>query len=684
MISAKLSRNELLFPTEEVKFACRKIRVPFFLLMAFFIGVSVYFTLGIFPIIPVVALHGLLFFGFKLHRFYGANTVISLFISTSAAVYLSDDFSELLHLTFGYDCNRIFEKIYLSFDLFFILSLIFGLFLYYGSAEKLNLKNMMKLTASSGAFLFLTLIYIPCDSYINNFTDFNFPITAFIFILAGRFLLFLLPFAYLGAILKDKPLGVFINIFSGLTLCVFAQFMFMNQNLGLVIGDEVEWDEFKAFGIITLLIWIVLLVLPFILSLIFKKLWKKFGFAVSGFIGATYVIGLFIMLITTENNIFIYRNELLDGKDQYVVSAKKNIITFVFDAADNTYIEYLLENRPDAFEGLEDFTVYTNTCSVFDYTMSSVTQMLTGSSSCPMYNTDKWLKEAWRSQRAEDFYSRLHDAGYTVNGYMQADIMTDYLTGKFDNGTFEPNQINVDKLGITKSLMNISRYRYMPFIFKKNIDINEIDFKSFVASDICKSNYQNSDYENDLHLTKSDSDKNFFIFQHLNGTHPPCYNTINETIRCLNIVKEYIGQLKKMGLYDDAFIIITSDHGRHGSDFEQAAITPIFMVKEAGKTHEETEITNAPQYHADFLATYLYAAGIYADEDKELYGSTVFDYGENDIRERIWYDHRKDETKPNPNGAACNVYYAYKYSGDAEDLKNAINNNEPYEIIVKK
>lgn len=679
-----ISHRDLLLPTDEVKAACGKIYIPIFLIMAYFINAPVYCIFGIFPVIPVTVLSGLLYFGFKLHRFYGCNSVISLFLSTTLAVYLSDGLSELLHLVFEYDCNRVFEKIYLSFDLFFVFSLIFGLFLYYGAVKESVLKNMMKLTAGCGAFLFLTLIYIPCDSYINNFVDFNFPITAFIYALAGRFILFLLPFSYLGAILKDKPLSVLFNIFCGLTLGVFAQFMFMNRNLGLVMGDKVDWDKYEVFGIITLLIWIALLALPFILSLIFKKTWKRFGFAVPGFIGAMHIISLIILLITTDNNIFIYRNDLLDGKDQYVVSAKKNIVTFVFDAVDNTYFEELLDTRPEVFDELEDFTLYTNTCSVFDYTLSSVTQMLTGADSCPMYDTDGWLEEAWKSQKAEDFYSKLHNAGYIVNGYMQANILTDYLTGKFDNNISEPKQNDIDKQGITEIIMDISRYRYMPYLAKRFVNIQEIDFKSYVKFASNEFNFQNSDYERDLYLTKSDSDKNFFIFEHLIGAHPPCDSPTDETVHCLNIVKEYIRQLKEMDLYDDAFIIVTSDHGRHTSNFKQAASTPIFMVKEAGKTHEKMQITNAPQYHSDFLATYLYAAGIYTDADKAFYGKTVFDYGENDIRERIWYDHREDKNKPNPNGASCNVYYAYKYSGDAEDLKDTINNGEPYQIIVKK
>ncbi len=532
--------------------------------------------------------------------------------------------------------------------------------------------------------LFILFVFIPCDSYVNNFSDFNFPLTAFIFILLGRFFLYLLPFAYLGAVLKEKQQDVLFNILCGLILCLYAQFMFMNQNLGLVMGEEVKWEEHLDYGLITLVVWIVLLALPFVLSKLLKKLWKGISLAVPGFIGIIQLVTLVILLVSSENNLFAYRNESMDYREQFTVSSKKNIVTFIFDAADNKYFKTLLETRPEVFDGLEDFTLYTNTCSVHDYTLASISQMLTGTESIPMYDTQGWLREAWTSQKAEDFYSRLHKADYTVNGFMYTDAPVDLLEGKYDNASSAKKEIAANREAIADSIMRISEYRCMPYLLKRFFSIQNVDFKSFVTISDNEYYYTDAAYKEHLTLTRSDSDDNYFIFEHLLGPHPPCDDYIEETVNCLNIVKEYIRQLKEMGLYDDAFIIVTADHGRHTSNFTEAAATPIYMVKEAGKTHEKMEITNAPQYHADFLATYLYAAGLYTESDREIYGNTVFDFKEDEERERIWYDHTSDDSKPNPNNASCNVYYAYKYTGNTDDLKQLLNDKNPYEIIVKK
>lgn len=675
--------KDLMFPLKGIQSFCDKASIIIAAAVFYSVMAPVYFMFGLLPSVLTVAVTVAVFFFLRLDRFYGCNSVVSIALSLILSIFLSKELKAFLHSAADYSYNSTLETVCLSLFIFSLLTLVFGIFLHYGASDKLNLKGLGKMTLGGASMLFLLFIFIPCDSYINNFSDFNFPLTAFIFTLLERFFLYLIPFAYLGAVLKEKQFGVIFNILCGLTLCFYAQFMFMNQNLGLAIGEEVKWEEHLDYGLITLAVWIVLLALPFVLSMLLKNRWEKISAAVPGFIGAMQLVNLIILLIISENNIFSYRNVLLDGRDQYTVSSNKNIVTFVFDAADNLFFEKLLKTRPEVFDGLEDFTLYTNTCSVQDYTLASMTQMLTGTESCPMYDTEGWLKDAWESEKTEDFYSRLHKAGYTVNGYMRADIPVELLDGKFDNSSSSLEPASIDKAAIADSIDRIAKYRYMPYLLKRFFDIGEIDFKAYVNYS-AGFNFYDQEYFKDLDLTKSDTNDNYFIFEHLNGPHPPYDDVLEETVTCLNIVRKYIGQLKEMGLYDDAFIIVTADHGRHTSNFTEAAATPIFMVKEAGKTHEKMEITNAPQYHADLLATYLYAAGLYTEEDRAVYGNTVFDYKEDEERERIWYDHTSDDSKPNPNNAACNVYYAYKYTGDADDLKQLLNDKNPYKIIVKK
>ena len=153
------------------------------------------------------------------------------------------------------------------------------------------------------------------------------------------------------------------------------------------------------------------------------------------------------------------------------------------------------------------------------------------------------------------------------------------------------------------------------------------------------------------------------------------------------IVKEYIRQMQELGVYDDATIIVTADHGEHnafdfpgnGTPMAQAA-TPIFMVKEKGAHREELGLNHAPIYHEDMQATLLDCAGLYDSEsDLEMFGLSVFDIGEDALRERTWYDRQpNNHYPPVPRMEAStimtniNTYYGYTYVGDRETLDEMV------------
>lgn len=670
--------NKFFLPTDKTGKAVEALKYVFPSVVGFASAGIIYVYFGAIAAIIGGMAAAAVFLLLKIYRVIAENSVASLALSAAISIYCG----------IGYygRAENLLGAISFILLLTLVLDIFFGAISDRFSDKKINPKAMGKLLLSVGALVFTVLVYLPCDTYINNSSDFNFPIGVFVLDFVLKAVIYLIPAAYFGLVLNKKVIDVLCTLFCGLTLCVYAQYMFMNRNLGLMMGESMDWEEYSAYGIITLAVWIVLLILPFVLRKAIPKLWRKLSPAVPAFIGGVQLLTLIIMIVSSDGSIYVYKNNVLDGSRQYVVSSKKNIVTFVFDAVDNYYFEQLLASSPETFAGFEDFTLYNNTCSVHDYTLASMTQMLTGEQSCPMYDTADWLKKAWNGERAEDFYSRLHNAGYTVNAYMNAEAPVELLSGKFDNCSSGAEPLIVKKDEIQTNLLKLNRYRYMPFLLKPIFDTNEVDFKSFVGYRE-GFDYYNDDYLEALTsngLSKSRDNDNYFIIEHLNGTHQPCDDVIEETKKCLSIAKQYMIQLKALGLYENSTIIITSDHGRHTSSFDAAAPTPIFMVKEAGKSSEDMKVSTAPVYHADFLATYLRAAGIYGEGDKEMYGVSVFDLSDDMLRERTWYDHTGDDAYPNPNGAACNIYRAFRYTGNQETLREMTSGNAPTEIIVKE
>jgi hypothetical protein len=121
--------------------------------------------------------------------------------------------------------------------------------------------------------------------------------------------------------------------------------------------------------------------------------------------------------------------------------------------------------------------------------------------------------------------------------------------------------------------------------------------------------------------------------------------------------------MKRLGLYEDATIIITGDHTSIGSDTKDpyyAHLTAL-MVKPRGVGDGELEISTAPVMQEDLHATVFASEGIDADLG---YGRSIFDIAEDEGRERRYYFQRmilEDGTIELVN---------YKIVGSAAEFKN--------------
>ena len=182
----------------------------------------------------------------------------------------------------------------------------------------------------------------------------------------------------------------------------------------------------------------------------------------------------------------------------------------------------------------------------------------------------------------------------------------------------------------TISLMGqSSKYKLAPFIAKNmywyaTSDIVSTMENSNIFLDDNYSFYQDL-RQNRIKINKTTGMSGVFRFYHLDGAHTPCtmteeFEKVKETDRMsqakgsMKIVYEYINQLKQLGLYDDATIIITADHGQNtmlddANNLEGFDTTsnPILLVKM--KNQKEGGISKAPVSHNEFAATVIQAIG---------------------------------------------------------------------------
>ena len=186
-----------------------------------------------------------------------------------------------------------------------------------------------------------------------------------------------------------------------------------------------------------------------------------------------------------------------------------------------------------------------------------------------------------------------------------------------------------------------------------------------------------------LTVDKNDADTaGAFRFIHLLGPHYPySYNEKGEYIGTdkstmmkqaqgsLYMVQTYLQQLKDMGLYDEATIIVTADHGTWWLTNEplKQASCPILMVKprqSAEDAQAPAAVTTAPVSHADILPTIRQSIGLEGRGTHEGV-SSVYDFEPIDSLERVrWYYTTNTETRKEL------AIIEYAILGDAGSIAN--------------
>lgn len=521
----------------------------------------------------------------------------------------------------------------------------------------------------------------PLEIYFGNEKDFAFSYGDFFWLLLLIAIAVWAIGSLLVAALPEKLCVITNAVILGIAIASYIQNMFMNVKLSEADGSPMNWNELKSFTIINLIVWIVMLALVICGSVFLKKYWTKISMGAAAFFSLIQVVAVVSLVLPAMTEHKESGNLQMATDERFQVAKENNIIIFVLDTFGNMQYEEALKKYPEIAEDLSDFTFYNNADCHYYCTFPSMTHMLTGNEFDFNATSEGWMQTAWTSERAVNFYQTLHDDEYTVNlysatpGYVYGDL--ENLYGKIDN--VRGVDTIVKKGILVKRICKMSIYKYVPYIVKPYFEVLSKEFDSVVEyaeGDSCTDD--NGEFyqlllNNPLEI--SNDMKNAVIIQHIFGTHQPY--TLNQnaeiveeadridTIKGLSVIlNEYMQQLKDIGMYDDATIIITADHGAwYGGDTQ-----PIFFIKQSGETHEALAVNEAPISLDDMQATILSLAG----EDYSAYGTSIFDWNADDARERTVYMRRNDEQYPEVQGSSFNVYYQYTYVGKRNNLNERV------------
>ncbi len=546
-------------------------------------------------------------------------------------------------------------------------------------------------------------VFGPFEVYRNNIAEFSFALGDFFWwnilfcvLSSGIICAALLP-------LKKRVFDIAYAAVAWLSVMLFVQGNYLNFGLTSLEGDGLGSTPVTLGAkLLNVFIWLAVGALLICAVIFIKKKYREYmrlGFCIL----MVTVIGMqaltcAVVLMTSEDGgeTAVESGDVPDT--QYLLTyenmdklgEENNVIYFVIDRLDWEYYEDARERCPEIFYNLDSggFTHFDDATSLYPRTFPSVSYMFTG---IEHDFEDSRLNYFASSYSSSPFLETMKESGYTINfytdnyyGYDNAYYMKNYVSNITGNEGYDIDS----NISLSFDMSRLSLYRYLPTAAKKVVGgISTPDFEKHMIYHASAPKYSTDmrdlyNYLGENELKVDTNIKKNFSFIHLSGTHAPLpydkdfnaiddnhperYDAVSAMQQSFKIINRYIDQMKELGMYEDATIIITGDHASIGSDTDTplkwAYITPLF-VKPAGVSDGELDISSAPVCHEDIFATIIKSEGIETDRD---FGKSVFEFSEGEERVRKFYFQRQNWT----DGKSNYEQFVYEIVGSAKVYEN--------------
>lgn len=373
------------------------------------------------------------------------------------------------------------------------------------------------------------------------------------------------------------------------------------------------------------------------------------------------------------------------------LSSGKNVVFFLVDRFDVRYFEKLQKTEPEFLESLDGFTFYNDYTSLYCRTYPAVASILTGVENDFESTRLEYFKDAYSNG---GHLRALYNAGYDVNVYTEkyyvyddAFYMSDYVKNTSGVKGYEIDS----NLALSGDMIRLSLSTCLPFVAKSAVgELSTPDFNAHAVYEAAAPMYEADMKDVYDHITAEDftavESYGQFSFIHIYGCHTPVkYNLDWETAndqekndttmalkQSLIIINEYITEMKKLGLYEDATIVITGDH--------PAALSDSKLIGEASKSDNGTRVTamlfkrsgesgtalktNTAQVSQDELWATIYESEGLTSLKK---GESFFDIEEGEERERRYLFELSVKLD---DGTRADEIVTYKIVGTARDRDN--------------
>lgn len=523
------------------------------------------------------------------------------------------------------------------------------------SKKKYGFVERILLLLPPTIFLIFTFaIYMPSSLFISNIDDFALDYIKIVPLIALVSVAVLVIVYIIGLIIPLKRLFYsYVLLVFSLALGFYIQGNFLNPAFNSLNGKEIAWSEYKINGIISIIAWILVFVVPQVVYAIKENIMSlivKWG---SLFVTAMQLVSLVVLLLTTHK---VVSNDFAVTKNgEFELSSKNNTIMFVVDTLDASWFEDMLLPNEEYKKSLKDFTYFDDAVAGGAPTVLAIPTLLTGKIDMDASrDTSEYYKDAYESS---SLFADMQKSNCNVKLFTEFYYLDYCDKNSVDNLKMEQKYVISSRRGFMECLYKFVSFYAMPQFLKQNFWLYSGEFNQYITLEDNTSNLYKLDdaqfYQDfkEKGIT-TQNDKDTFVMYHLNGAHSPYVMDenaqavpsdsigIDSQIRGIfKIIKEYMDELKAKGIYDSSTIIITADHG--GIDLYS---NPAILVKERNANHDEMVVSDSKITFTNVNNTIASSTL----KDSSAYGENVFEVGDkqmvrfhvapNDLTENVFKD----------------------------------------------
>ncbi|WP_181935624.1 MULTISPECIES: sulfatase-like hydrolase/transferase [unclassified Wenzhouxiangella] len=303
----------------------------------------------------------------------------------------------------------------------------------------------------------------------------------------------------------------------------------------------------------------------------------------------------------------------LDDSRQFSFSTDRNVVVIVLDAFQSDIFQRIISDHEEWTERLQGFTYFRNALSGYAKTYPSITLMLSGH----WYDNDRPLQEHVRdSFRSDSIPYRLRQQGWRVDLLPHIKRVVDVSPRVASNAVLAiacPTRLEE-----TGRLADLGLFRVSPH-WLKPFWLNDYQWRlahrlpALCADGKGSAYHRTGDESRHAPLRfvaraqnefRTDSSAPTFKLYHLLIPHAPFH--YDEQLRvkrlpagregferqsraALEVVRRFLMQLEKHGIYDETLIAVVSDHGG-GEYVDSVDLDALGADVSVGKRDEESEI----------------------------------------------------------------------------------------------